>query len=891
MRFDDDDLEEEIRAHLVIAAGEKVDDGADPDDARCAALREFGNVALMKEATRGVWMPWWLEPLRNLAGDVLYAVRALARNPVFSLTVVAVLTLGIGLNAAVFTMLKSFTLSPLAGVENTSRLATVYAETSAGRPIRLSYPDYTSLRDSDKASSGLLGSVVATANLGRGKGARIVWVELVSGNYFQVLNVRAERGRTLLPQDEAAPGASPVAVISDSLWRRSFGADPGIVGRTVDFNNTALTVVGIADPSFKGTTVVYDVEAFIPVTMGPALGYTFGSREKTPAAILADRRAAVFHPQGYLRPGVTLENAAGQANAAWAATAAERPADDLRQRLRVVPFLDTPGGAPSIIRPTLGILTAMALLVLTIACANIAGLVLVRGVSRRGEIALRMALGASRTRIVRLLLVENLVLAAPGTLFGVLLAYRLLPVFVGYAEWLAAPQLIYFNLDLDVPVIAFSVLAACGSALIVGFIPALRTSRVDLVSVINEDASPRGSARGRGRAGLVVAQVAVSLLLLVGSGLAARSVDAARSMDPGFDASHVASVTLDVSQNGYDEARGQTFYRRLLDAAASGAGIESAALAAYQPLGMTGTKLARVEIEGHAARRDEDLMFMSNIVSPAYFRTLRVPLIAGRSFEDADDHDGAPVIIVNRVLAERFWSSAAAAIGQRIRVGGGEPRVVVGVARELKYTRIDEDPQPYFYLPLAQSYRSLMVLHARAGGRAGAGPMSDEALVAQARQQVAKLDPEMPVISARPLKEEIGGAFIFLDLTSVMLFVFGIAGVCLAAMGTYGLISYAVTHRAHEIGVRMALGASARSIVLEFLVRGLTLGAAGAAIGIGAALAAGGVIGSMFFGVSPTDPGAFARALAIVFGGVALATMLPAWRAARTSPLTALRHQ
>ena len=288
--------------------------------------------------------------------------------------------------------------------------------------------------------------------------------------------------------------------------------------------------------------------------MAPQLGFTFGSQQTTPSGILSDRRAGVFYPQGYLRPGMTLANAAAQTDALWATLARDRPLTDAAQRLRVVPFWQTPNGAQTHMLPTLIVLSAMGLLVLMIACANIAGLVLVRGVSRRGEIAVRLALGATRTRIVRLLIVENLVLAVPGAVLGILLASRGIPVLVGYAEALAAPQRLFFNIEVDRLVIGFAALVACGSALVFGFVPALQSSRVDLVSVINEDASPRGAARGRLRAGLVVAQVAVSLLLLVGAGLVTRSVEAARRANPGFDASHVTAIAVDVKQNGYDES-------------------------------------------------------------------------------------------------------------------------------------------------------------------------------------------------------------------------------------------------------------------------------------------------------------------------------------------------
>jgi predicted permease len=640
----------------------------------------------------------------------------------------------------------------------------------------------------------------------------------------------------------------------------------------------------VADPTFHGTTVSYDVEAFVPVTMAPQLGITFGSAQTTPSAILSNRLMGVFYILGRLRPGTTLAQAAAETDALWRTLSRDRPLTDATERLRVVGFWQFPGSAQEHMLPTLTVLSAMGLLVLTIACANIAGLVLVRGVSRRGEIAVRLALGATRARIIRLLVVENLVLAVPGALLGVLLAQQGVPKLVGFAERLAAPEHIFFNIELDSLIVGFAVVIACGCALVFGFVPALQSSRVDLVSVINEDASPRGASRGRLRAGLVVAQVAVSLLLLVGAGLATRSLDAAQRANPGFDSSHVTRIELDVKQNAYDEARGRQFYRRLLDLSRLDPGIESATLAAYNPLALLETRMQRLAIEGYEPRRGEDLAFMSNTIGSDYFRTLRVSLLAGREFQESDDASAVPVAIVNATLAQRFLGGPASAIGRRIRVGEGDWRTVVGVAADLKYLQINEGPRPYFYVPFLQSYRSAMALYTR-------GEAHLDLMVGQARAHVVALDPDLPILHASSLAESTRGAFIFFQLTAMGLFLFGAVGMALAAMGTYGLVSYVVKQSTHEIGIRMALGASAKSIVQAFLGRGLRLGAIGAALGIVAAIGLSRLLGSVLFGVSTTDGLSFVQALAIVLGGVIAATILPAWRAARINPLSALRHQ
>jgi putative ABC transport system permease protein len=377
--------------------------------------------------------------------------------------------------------------------------------------------------------------------------------------------------------------------------------------------------------------------------------------------------------------------------------------------------------------------------------------------------------------------------------------------------------------------------------------------------------------------------VAVSLLLLVGAGLATRSLDAALRAYPGFDASHTTAIALDLRAGGYDEAHGRVFYRRLLDAARADPGIESATLASATPLNLIGTREQRVTIDGYTPRRDQDLSFEINTIGSDYFRTLRIPLLSGRAFEDRDDEAAARVAVVNHTLARRFWNGAANAIGKRIRVGTTDWRTVIGVAADVKYAQINEAPRPYVYVPFLQSYRASMTLHTR-----GAAPVA--VLVDQAVARITALDPELPLIHAESLAEETRGATIILEFMSASLFIFGASGMLLAAMGIYGLVSYTVKQSTHEIGIRMALGASGRSIVREFLARGLRLGGVGVVLGVGTALGVSRLLESVLFGVSTTDAVAFARAVSIVLGGVILATIVPAWRASRTDPLRALRH-
>jgi predicted permease len=874
------DVDEEIRSHLAMATRERIAEGVDQQTARYAALKEFGNVTLRIEEGRRVWSSRWMDAAGDLWKDARHAARVLAKSPAFSLIVIAVLAVGIGMNTMVFTLFKSLALKPLGGVEGSGRLRVVMAKTSGGRLDGLSYPDYRYIRDRDSAFAGLSGSCPTPLSLGLGRGAERVWGELVTGNYFQLFGVRARLGRTLLPSDEVAPGKHPVVVLSDGLWRRAFGGDPNIVGKTVHLNGYPMTVVGVADATFHGSIVSFDGEVYIPIMMAPQLGIAFRTQ---PGELLHDRKTPLLIAYGRLRPGVTLAMASVQTAVLSEQLAKDAPVQDFSQQVTVLPIWRSPWGAQTYMLPAVIAAGVMGALLLLIVCANVAGLVLVRGIARRGEIAVRLALGASRARILRLLLIENLMLAAPGAAAGLLLAWYALPL-MGSRAAASAPARLFFDMSVDWLVIGFAVSAAFASALVCGFVPALRSSRANLISVIKDDVSARGSGKGRFRAALVVSQVAVSLLLLVGAGLVARSLDAARHADPGFDARNVISMTMDLQPNGYDETRGRTFYQQLLDNMRRTEGIDSASLAAVFPMTMVDSASQKVVVEGYHPRRDEDLVFLYNVVTDDYFRTLRIGIETGREFARHDDRSVEQVAIVNDTLARRFWGSPQNAIGKRLRAGSGEWRTIIGVARDVKYARINENPRPYVYLPFLQSPRSSMILHARGS----AGPLT---LLDQARREVHKLDPDLPVLDAKALSDQTSAALGVFEITARILLALGLVAMGLSAMGLYGLVSYAAKQCTHEIGIRLALGANRRDVVRRFLGRGLRLGTIGAALGIGASYALTRLFASLLYGVSATDAVSFAAASVLVLVSVLLAAGVPAWRAARTDPMAALRYE
>jgi predicted permease len=869
----DRDLDAEIRQHFQMAIADRIAGGEDPESARLAAIKEFGNVLQAQEEARQVWRGGAVAMLIDVMQDVRFGIRMLVKNPGFSLIVIGVLTLGIAGNAAVFSLFKGLALKPIPGVQDSGSLAVMLSRTGTARPMGLSVPDYRYIHEHDRAFVDLAASCMIFASAGLGADAERVTAELVTGNYFQALGVNAQLGRVILPSDDVAPGQHPVAVIGDGLWRRSFGADRNVIGKTLYLNGQPLTIVGVADAEFRGTVVSMVNDVFAPIMMQPQL---------FPPDRLEQRSAAMLMTIGRLRPGVTINEAAAQTRVLASQLDANNPIPNITTRAAVVPIWQSPFGAQTYMLPAIGMLGVMGVLILLVVCANVANLVLVRGVSRRGELAVRLALGASRRRLLRLLLVENLVLAIPGALGGLVLAAMLVPV-LSRSTAGSAPGSVYLDTTVDGYVMTFALLLSGLCAIVFGFAPALTTSRVKIVALMN-DVSPRMAARGRLRAMLVVSQVAASVVLLVGAGLVLRSYSAARHADGGFDARHVTSISIDLQTGGYDERRGLVVINRFLDAMESDPAFANASLAAYVPLSLVDTAPRAITIEGYAPRSDEDLAFLHNVVGPNYFQTLRIPIVAGREFTRRDEGDAPLAVIVNETLARRLWQTPENAIGKRLRSGTGEWREVIGVARDVKYARLSEEPRPYVYFPLLQSYLPGLTIHARAVSDA-----SDA--LKQVRQHVVTLDPQIPIVRSVMLAEQARVALAIYQMAAGAITMFGVMTILLAALGIYGLVAYTVQQSTQEIGIRMAIGAGRGDVVWTFLRRGTTLAAIGAGVGLMAATALSGAIRSLLYGVSPRDMVSFGSATAVVMAIALAASIVPAWKASKTDPLSALRHR
>ena len=866
----EEELDAEIASHLALATHDRVDDGEDPRDAYFAAHKEFGNVTLTREATRLSWGGRWIESALDLLRDLSYAVRLLRRSPGYSVVVIAVLAIGIAANIIAFSLYKALALTPPGGVEQSRSLLYIGARTPGGQVTPISYPDYRDLRD--RAYPGLAAWAIQPLVLGHEQSGELLMAEFVTGNYFDALRVGVQHGRPLTPADTSSTAQPPVVVISDGLWRRSFGANANIVGATIRINSHPTTVVGIAASDFRGAMVGLSTDIFVPVTMQPLL---------TGRNALEQRNNRWIH--AFMRPndGMTREGAEALAITAGNAISAAHTDDSLQEGAVVVPVWEWPYGAQTYMLPAVGLMGAMAALLLVVVSANVAGLVLVRSLARRGETAARLTLGATRGRVLRQLIIESLVVAVPGALIGFMLPRYAEPFLGAAAANVSYP--LYFNVSPDRFLVGFTVLLMVVTALVHGLAPALKLSRIDLSTVLKDDLSPRGSSKHRLRTVLVVAQVAVALVLLVGTALVLRTLEAAQRADAGFDPQHVTWAMFDARSGGHDEENGRLMYRRLLDVVRAEGGVEAASLATFVPLNIVDTMSWDAKPQGYQRRRGEDLSFAVNVVTSDYFRTMRIPIAAGREFDGRDEKAAAPPLIVNETFARRFWGNTAAAVGQRVETGG-VLCTIIGVVRDIKYARLDEAARPYMYVPFSHFYMTSMTLQVRTNAEPAA-------VIARIRERARTIDPNLTILDSGAMVDQLRSATSLYETVARLVTIIGLMAAALAALGVYGLVAYTIRQSAHEIGLRTAVGATRAMILRQFLFRGLTLAAIGMAIGIAGSLMGTRLMAGLLFGVESTDTASFLSASILVLSSALVASFVPAWRGSRADPVVALRHQ
>jgi predicted permease len=805
--------------------------------------------------------------------DLRLAARSWRRSPGLAAAAVVTLAAALGANTALFTLVNAVLLRPLPGVAHRDRLVNVHRRTADGTTfLGFSHPDYRDLRERTRALDGLAAFNGRGASLGDGAGAsELVGLQLVSGNYFEVLGVRPSRGRLLTDADDAAPGASPVAVLSHALWQRRFGGDPSVVGRTVRLNGFPFTVVGVGPEGFSGHFIGFPFEVWVPLAM---------TARAAPGEDLAWRDSDWLELVGRLAPGETL--ARGQADLAGviASLAREYPgrhkgaSADVRRTTGIDDSLH--GAVVSFVAA----LQAAALLVLVIACVNLAGVLLSRAAARAREVAVRLALGAGRAAVVRQLVAETALLVVAGAAGGLVLAVWAADLLHAFQPGFALP--LRFDLSIDGRVLAFTAGATALAAVLFGLVPAWQASGLDLVAALGAGRGGEGGTRARLRHALVVGQVALSMVLLVAAGLFVRTLQRARVVDPGFDLAGVSTARLDLSLLARDEANGRAFYDRLLERLAAEPGARSASLATSLPLRSLAPPVAAIHAETEPPLPEAGLNVLYTTVSPSYFDTLRIPLRAGRTFVPADGPAARPVAVVNRALAERLWPGADP-LGRHLRHATID-RVVVGVVGDTKVRRLTEDAPPQLYLPLAQSHSPRVRVLLRTDG--------DLALAAAAmRREAAALEKDLPVTDVAPLGDVLAFALFPQRMAGAISSALGGLGLGLAMTGLYGVVAWSVSRRMREMGVRLALGATRRDLVVLVLVQGMRLALAGIVLGAlgGAVLAQG--LRSLLPGVSPTDPGTFAG-IAAAMGAVALlASYVPARRAAGVDPMRALRHE
>ncbi|HUJ41530.1 MAG TPA: ABC transporter permease [Candidatus Acidoferrales bacterium] len=870
-RRNPDDFNAEVEAHLRLEADRLRDEGLSDRDARDAARRSFGNLTQARERfyERGRWL-WW----DHFARDLRFGLRTLAKNPGFAAVAVLTLALGVGSTATVFSWIRSTLLDPIPGASRTSEIVSIARGGDVSTAGEFSWRDFQDLRSRSHTFSGLIAFGIRPMNLtGIGKPLH-VWGTAVTANYFDVLGVHPLLGRGFLPAEDRAPGAAPVVVLSYALWQKRFGGDPQLVGRTVNIDQHPFTVVGIAPPEFQGSLTGLRMDLWVPLMMQREV---ISNRDR-----LDDRGDYWLMAQGRLATGVAPGQAREELNVLMQQLVDQFPDDHYGHvEIGVYPLWRAPNGANAHFYILFPMLLALAGVVLLLACANVANLLLVRSVARRREIAIRLSMGAGRARIIRQLLAESAVLALAAGGLAMLIARWSAGSFQSFVPPTSYP--VSLPLRADSAVLFVTLALALLTVLLFGLFPALRASRVAPAAVLKEEAGSFAGGRPTARLtnSLVAAQLALSLLLLVTAGLFIRGFRNARRFDPGFNPDHVFVAAYDLYAAGYSPETGLEFDRQLLAKVSALPGVQSATLADAVPLGFSrNTEMLR--IEDYANRPHESMDVRSATVGPGYLHTLEIPLLEGRDFTPGDTQQSQRVVIVNQAFAARYWPRQEA-LGKRIWTLG-QWFTVVGIARNSDYDYLNERPQPFLYVPMFQDYFTVALIEARVHG----DPLAYSSAVENCLHQ---LNPDMPLYDAAPLSSFTAVASARQRISGTFVGLFGLLALVLASVGIYAVVAYTTRRRTHEIGIRLALGASRRDVLRLVLGHGFRLTLAGVAAGLVLALAATHLLRNSLFGVAPTDALTYFGVAALLFAVALAACYVPARRAMRVNATLALRHE
>ena len=819
--------------------------------------------------------------------DLRFALRMFRRNSGVTIVAVLSLALGIGANTTVLCWVQNLVLQPLPGVERPAEIVALTTSHGSTPWDTVSLPDLRDCNQLDDIFAGVIGSQVTPACLTVDRAPEWIYGQLATANFFDVLGVKPILGRTFVPEEDAKPGGHPVLVISENLWRRCFDSDPAVIGKVVDLNRHSFTIIGVVPAAFPGTMHGLLAEFWAPAMMHREVAYPgIGAEE------VLKRYARWFHTQARLQPGVSVEQARAAVDTLAARLEQTYPETNTSIRLQVVPLWRSPYGAQEVFLPVLSLLLAVSLGVLLIVAANVANLLLARATSRRREIGIRQAVGASPGRLIRQLLTESVLLALLGGTLGVCFAYWLVDLFRFFMPETHLP--IDLALSITPWALGVSLVLTLVTGLLFGLAPALQASRDHITKALHEGARGAGTgpAHHRARHLLVVAEVALALVLLAGAALCLQGLRKSRKADPGLDPSGVLIAALRVGMNGYTPENATPFYRQLRQRLAAVPGVEDVALADWFPLGFEDTGTCHIEVDGRARGRGEELNFPQAVVSPGYFTTLRIPLLAGRDFNDRDDASALRVAVINEAAARLLWPDQNP-LG-RVLQCNGRPTTVIGVAKTGKYRSLSDPPQPFIYLPNEQASWQLnlgLCLRVRGAGDAQGGTVDPMAFSGNLRDTVRQLDPGVEIWNLFRLTDYVQAAYLTQRIASALLTLLGIVALALATMGVYAVVAYAVSQRTREFGVRRALGATALDIHRQVLRHGLELTAAGVVAGLLLALTVTRLLSRFLYGVSPFDLPTFIGVPILLAVVAALACWLPARRATRVDPIAALRAE
>lgn len=812
--------------------------------------------------------------METLWKDIIFSFRLMRRRPGLTLVILLSLGLGIGVNMTIFTFVNAILLQPLPGVAQQNQLVEVYTSYASGMKFgAVSYLDYKDLRDRNQAFSGLLAQRLTLLNLNNNGENEIVPAALVSGNYFSVLGVEPAMGRFFLPEEDQTPNANAVAVVSHGMWQRRFAGDPNLVGKTLSINARNFTIVGIAPERFAGANIGLAPDVWIPLMMQTVA---------MPGDRLKERGVRWLELVGRLKPGVSVAQAqAGLSNIA-AQMVQENPTSNRGTSANVVKLGQGTAGVQSTLTPILTLLMIIVILVLLLACFNVANLLLARATSRRKEVGIRLAMGASRRRLVYQLLTESVVLAILGGLVAFPLAYYASRLLLAYRPATSFPVMI--DPKLDWTTILFAVVISLATGFVFGLVPATQTAKPELLPALKDETLIAGYRKSRLRNLFVVAQVAISFVLLIGAGLFIRSLLQARNSSLGFESQHMLIASVDVGLGGYDKQRGTVFFQQLLERVSGLPGVRSATFAKAVPLDITGTQQIAISFPGEETAQQRAINMDYNIVTPKYFETMGIPLLQGRDFDQRDTAESPGTVVVNEAFVRRFWQGQSP-IGKQIILGGSKaPLEVIGLAKNSKYYGWREDGLPFIYLPFSQTYRPGMTLLVNSAGDPGT-------MVNSVRDLVRELDRGVPIINVRTMTEHLGVALFEMKAAAVMLTFFSLLALALATVGLYGMIAHNVNQRKREIGIRMALGAQRSDILKLVLKEGMFLTLTGLVIGIGLAAGLSQLVSSLLYNVSTLDFMTYGVVAALLAFVAFLASFLPAREAIKVEPIKALRYE